>query len=380
MKKIFYSFLAVTAMLVSASLNAQEANKDLLIGTGNSNWFMEIGGGVNFTYDEKNLSKVSPALEFNFGKWFTPAIGFRAGYHGISGLAAYNTDTWFSGKDKFNFNMAHLDAMWNLANTANYKVDRVWNPILYVRGGFLFPKYKSAGEAVIGGGLGLANQFRLGNRVSLSIDISSVVSAEKHFRVNGKGGQWVSFPTVTGGLVFDLGPRGFSRPAAPKVDTRAIDELRAQLRAANGRADEANKAAAAANNVLRGLRDGKTYLYNNGGLTETVVKEVEKDLIVPEILYFDLGKATLTGRELARLEYYAENTFKKDQKLLVTGCADLGTGTKEANDRLSKQRAEYVKNILVNQFGFNAANIETKADVMPGDAPIKGRIVTIEVK
>ena len=110
------------------------------------------------------------------------------------------------------------------------------------------------------------------------------------------------------------------------------------------------------------------------------MKEIEKELIVPEILYFDLGKATLSGRELARLEYYAENTFKKDQKLLVTGCADLGTGTREANDRLSKQRAEYVKNILVNQFGFNADNIETKADVMPGDAPIKGRIVTIEVK
>ena len=380
MKKIFYSFLAVTAMFVSASLNAQEANKDLLIGTGNSNWFMEVGGGLNYTYDEAQLSKLSPAIEINFGKWFTPAIGFRAGYHGISALPAANLDTWFSGKERFNFNMAHLDAMWNLAGTATYRKDCVWNPILYVRGGVIFPCYNKTGETTVALGAGLANQFRLGNGVSLSIDIANVTAAEKPFRRNGNGSRWVSFPTVTGGLVFDLGPRGFSRPAAPKVDTRAIDELRAQLRAANGRVDEANKAAAAANAVLRGLRDGKTYLYNNGGLTETVVKEIEKELIVPEILYFDLGKATLSGRELARLEYYAENTFKKDQKLLVTGCADLGTGTREANDRLSKQRAEYVKNILVNQFGFNAANIETKADVMPGDAPIKGRIVTIEVK
>ena len=380
MKKIFYSFLAVTAMFVSASLNAQEANKGLLIGTGNSNWFMEIGGGLNYTYDESQLSKLSPAVEINFGKWFTPAIGFRAGYHGISNLPAAKPETWFSGKERFNFNMAHLDAMWNLAGTATYCKDRVWNPILYVRGGLVFPCYNKTGETTVALGAGLANQFRLGNGVSLSIDIANVTAAEKPFRLNGNGSRWVSFPTVTGGLVFDLGPRGFSRPAAPKVDTRAIDELRAQLRAANGRVDEANKAAAAANAVLRGLRDGKTYLYNNGGLTETVVKEIEKELIVPEILYFDLGKATLSGRELARLEYYAENTFKKDQKLLVTGCADLGTGTREANDRLSKQRAEYVKNILVNQFGFNAANIETKADVMPGDAPIKGRIVTIEVK
>lgn len=379
MKKIFYSFLAVTAMLVSASLNAQEANKDLLIGSGNNNWFIGIGGGVNAMYDAKNFSKPNNvAIAVNVGKWFTPAIGFRAGYVGLKNTAAAPA-IWFTGDKPFNYSLAHVDAMWNIANTANYKADRVWNPILYVRGGGVYAKQDKVSNRGIAGGLGLLNQFRLGNHVSLAIDLSAVTTNENNFIVKGEG-RFSTFLTGTAGLIFDLGGRGFNRPAAPKVDTRAIDELRAQLRAANGRADEANKAAAAANNVLRGLRDGKTYLYNNGGLTETVVKEVEKDLIVPEILYFDLGKATLTGRELARLEYYAENTFKKDQKLLVTGCADLGTGTKEANDRLSKQRAEYVKNILVNQFGFNAANIETKADVMPGDAPIKGRIVTIEVK
>ena len=370
-------------MLVSANLNAQQANKDLLIGPGSSNWFMEIGGGLNFVYDEGKLGKSSPAVELNFGKWFTPAIGFRAGYHGISNLAADKPETWISGKERMNFHMAHVDAMWNIAGTTTYKASRVWNPILYVRGGLILPKSTGVGESTIGLGAGLANQFRLGNHVSLSIDISNVTAAEKPFRVNGKGAQWVSFPTVTGGLVFDLGQRGFNRPVIPAVDTRTLDEARAQLRAANERAEEAVRSAAAANAVVRNLRDGKTYLYKNGGLTETVVKEaekIEKDMIVPEILYFDLGKATLTGRELARLEYYAENTFKKDQKLLVTGCADLGTGTREANDRLSKQRAEYVKSVLVNQFGYRAENIETKADVMPGDAPIKGRIVTIEVQ
>ncbi|MBR3652662.1 MAG: OmpA family protein [Bacteroidales bacterium] len=383
MKKIFYSVIAVAAMLVSANLNAQQPNKDLLIGPGSSNWFMEIGGGLNFVYDEGKLGKYSPAVEINLGKWFTPAIGFRAGYHGISNLAADKPETWISGKERMNFHMAHVDAMWNIANTATFKASRVWNPILYVRGGLILPKTKAAGESTIGIGAGLANQFRLGNHVSLSIDISNVTAAEKPFRVKGNGAQWVSFPTVTGGLVFDLGSRGFNRPVVPVVDTRALDEARAQLRAANERAEEAVRSAAAANAVVRNLRDGKTYLYKNGGLTETVVKEaekIEKDMIVPEILYFDLGKATLTGRELARLEYYAENTFKKDQKLLVTGCADLGTGTREANDRLSKQRAEYVKSVLVNQFGYRAENIETKADVMPGDAPIKGRIVTIEVQ
>ena len=68
-----------------------------------------------------------------------------------------------------------------------------------------------------------------------------------------------------------------------------------------------------------------------------------------------------------------------NQKLVITGGADLGTGSLETNKRLSKQRAEYVKNILVNQFGYKDANITTEADVIPSDSPIKGRIVTIEV-
>lgn len=378
MKKIFV-ILAAAALALSA--NAQEPVKDLLIGPGNGNWFIEIGGGANFTYDEKQFSKqFAPAIEVNLGKWFTPAIGFRVGYHGIKGYAAYGPSTWISGDKAFGFNMAHLDAMWNIAGTSTYKINRVWNPILYIRGGWILPTVdKVKGRQAIAGGIGLANQFRLGNRVSLSIDLSTVVTSEKQFRTVG-GARYVSFPTATAGLVFDLGPRGFNAPEKG-LDPALLAAAQDKLAAAEKRAQQADATIVGLNRELAKYNDlvnGKVYEYQNGNFTETVVKE--STAMVPEILYFDLGKATLTGRELARLEYYAENTFKKDQKLLVTGCADLGTGTKEANDRLSKQRAEYVKNVLVNQFGYNAANIETKADVMPGDAPIKGRIVTIEVQ
>ena len=380
MKKVLYSVLAVAAMLLTApfSANAQDANKDLLIGPGSNNWFIGVGGGVNSMYD--NLKFNTPnnlAISANIGKWFTPAIGFRAGYVGLKDTAA-DVANWFAGANQFNYNLAHLDAMWNMANTVNYKADRVWNPILYVRGGGIFANYNNAVRHGLAVGAGLINQFRLGDHVSLAIDLSGVSTNENNFRNRGR---FTFFLTGTAGLVFDLGGRGFKRPVTPKPDTKAIDDLRSQLNAANGKlADADRKAAALAGQLAKydNLVNGKTYDYNNGQFTEA--KPATDVMMVPEILYFDLGKATLTGRELARLEYYAENTFKKDQKLLVTGCADLGTGTREANDRLSKQRAEYVKNVLVNQFGYKAENIETKADVMPGDAPIKGRIVTIEVK
>lgn len=377
MKKILVSILAVTAMLLSA--NAQEANESLLIGNAGNNWFLGLGGGVNAMYDEAQFSMPKNlAINANLGKWFTPAIGFRAGYVGLKDKNVLKTN-WFAGDNQFNYNLAHLDAMWNIANTASYKASRVWNPILYVRGGYIFAKYNDNKREGVGGGLGLDNRFRLGNRVSLSLDVSALVTNGMNF---GKAAsRFSTFLTGTAGLVFDLGGRGFNTPAKG-LDPALLAAAQERLSAAEQRAQQAQNTIVGLNRQLAKYNDlvnGKIYEYLNGDFKETEAPAAEA-LMVPEILYFDLGKATLTGRELARLEYYAENTFKKDQKLLVTGCADLGTGTREANDRLSKQRAEYVKNVLVNQFGYKAENIETKADVMPGDAPIKGRIVTIEVK
>ena len=386
MKRIFRLMTTLAVFLLAAasfSTRAQEPNSELLIGPAGNNWFLELGGGLNFTYDEAKFSKSAPAFEVNFGKWFTPSIGFRMGLHGLSNLAAHKPETWISGKDPFYHFQLHLDALWNMAETGYHKENRVWNPVLYLRGAMLFPGYKGNGEATVGAGAGLSNQFRLGKVVSLNIDIASVTACEKAYRVKGEGTQWVSFPTVTAGLVFNLGPRGFSRPAqqAPAVDESRMNYLREQLNTASSRISEAEKQVIVLQNQLakfNELTDGKTYDYKNGRFTETVVKT--DVAMVPEILYFDLAQTKLSERELARLEYYATHTFKPDQKLLITGGADAGTGSKEVNDRLSRQRAEYVRDILVKQFGYKAANIETVADVIPSDSPIKGRIVTIEVK
>ena len=389
-------FLAITLCLLLAGIaaNAQEDSNrysdgsvqrgPYLTNTGADNWFFGLGAGVNAMYDNRLFGGYGLAIDANVGKWFTPAVAFRAGYHGIK-VSAADPKGWFTGANPFNLHYGYADAMWNLATTlGGYKESRVWNPILYGRAAALFTSpvgSKNVGHE-FGLGGGLLNEFRLGKHVGLSLDLSAIVSREKEWR---NVGRFSFFPTATAGLVFHLGKSGFVRhanaiPAVDIPDPNIIENLRNQLAKANSDLAAANNNAANLRNQLArysNLQDGKTYDYKGGVFTETVVKETE--MIVPEILYFDLGKATLTGRELARLEYYAENTFKKDQKLLVTGCADLGTGTKEANERLSKQRAEYVKNVLVSQFGYNAANIETKADVMPGDAPIKGRIVTIEV-
>jgi len=382
MKKTFSIIFAAAALLLSATVSNAQNRGPYLTNAGKDNWFIGFNAGVNTVYDNLSFADIAPAVDVNFGKWFTPSVGFRAGYHGLQANPAVSSN-WFSGDETFFSHFAHVDGLWNLANAfGGYKANRVWNPVVYLQAGPMFFHQEDNHRLTFGLGAGFMNQFRLGNHVSLALDLSAVVASERAMRTNHSG-RFVTFPSATIGFVFDLGKRSFERPA-PVVagpDPSVLASLREQVGVLNEKIAESDrKAAALAGQLAKydNLTSGKTYDYNNGVFTETVIEEAAP--ATPEILYFDLGKTSLSERELARLDYYAEHTFNKEQKLLISGGADAGTGSKEVNDRLSKQRAEYVKNILVLKFGFNPANLETKADVIPSDSPIKGRIVTIEVK
>lgn len=385
MRKTVFSLAAVLTaafMSISVSLSAQEDNQ-VLVGSPSDNWFIGVGGGVNFVYDNLKINKPAPAAQLYFGKWFTPAIGFRAGYNGLKDNPAVNTTNWFSGTNAFFNHYVHADALWSLRNTYSYKEKIVWNPILYLQAGGLLAHQAKNHCWAFGLGGGFQNLFRISDVVNLSIDLSAVVAPERPYR-NNVSGRFIVLPTATAGLVFNLGKK-FTRPNKAAVpDPDIIGNLRAQVSAAN------ENLAVAENRIARlqeklakldNLQDGKLYEYIGGYFKETTpVAPAPEVKPTPEILYFELGKTKLDPRELARLEYYAQHSFKHNQKLVITGGADAGTGSKEVNERLSKQRAEYVKDILVKQFGYNSYLLETRADVIPSDSPIKGRIVTIEVK
>lgn len=381
MKKILCSIAAVAAtLLLGLSLSAQE-KAPYVTSLGGENWFISVGGGVNATYDNEHfLFKPGIGVDANIGKWFTPVIGLRAGYHGFNNYAA-DTKNWFTGADKFGYHFGHVDVLYNLsAAIGGYKETRFWEFIPFLQGGAVV----GVGDKALvnmGLGAGLMNALRLGDRVDLTLEIGAVVTSESTFR-NG-GGRFVFFPSASLGLSFNLGKPDFDvhRPA-PIIDlpdyTGMIAALKDELSgtiqklgAANGTIDGLRKKLAAYN-----LVDGKTYDYKNGVFTEAAPKTEAQ----PEIFYFDVSKTTLSERELARLEFYAQNTFKKDQKLLITGGADAGTGSAALNAKLSTQRAEYVKSLLVNNYGFNPANLETAAEVLGTDSPIKGRIVTVRVQ
>lgn len=379
MKKTFVTLTAaLMAALLSFQVSAQEQG-EVLVGSSADNWFIGFGGGVNLVFDSFKLSTPAPAAQLYFGKWFTPAIGFRAGYNGLQAKAAASPETWFSADHAFFNHFVHVDALWNLRNTKGYRENLIWNPILYLRAGGYLAHQANNHCWAFGLGGGFQNLFRISDKISISLDLSAVLAPERPYR-NYTSGRFVIFPTASLGLVINLGKK-FRRPVKVEVpDPNIIGNLKTQLSQTNERLANAEAQIGELQvkaDKIDDLYAGRLYEFDGENLNEA--RPVVESHPTPEILYFELAKTTLDPRELARLEYYAQHSFKKDQRLLITGGADLGTGSLEVNKRLSKQRAEYVKGILVNQFGYNPDLLQTDADVIPSDSPIKGRIVTIEV-
>ena len=391
-----FSVLAAASILFSFNAFAQEDNNrdaDGNVVRGPyvtngvfDNTFIGVGAGVNSVLEKTyGLGKFGLATDLNIGKWFTPSVGVRAGWHGLK-------NTSKSGEfDKASFNYLHGDLLWNLSNAiGGYKETRVWNFIPYVDAGLLLVKHHGlkANDQEMAAGVGILNNFRLSDRVGLNLDLGLLAGRAEAFEMKGYADRYVGFPTATLGLQFNLGRTGFDRLAsvmpvivplpfteaqynALKDKVAALEKENAQLK--NKIADLENQLA-----PFKNLVDGQTYLFENGRFTA-----VDAKVVSPATVYFDLGSAKLSEREKAHLEYFANNVVDGNTELLLTGSADKQTGTARGNQKLSEQRVETVKNLLVNKFGANASNIETVANGDTKnvfDTPAKNRCVVIEVK
>ena len=153
----------------------------------------------------------------------------------------------------------------------------------------------------------------------------------------------------------------------------------AALEAENAALKDKIAALEAENAKYKNLLDnGKTYIYQDGNFVET-----EATVATPAIVYFDRGSAKISDRELAHIEFYAENALDSDTELLLVGSADKATGNAKINQKLSEQRCANVKNVLTSKHGIAEGNIECQPEGDTNnifDTPAKNRCVVIRIK
>ena len=392
MKRLYFilgaAALAAVSLTASPALNAQEnrdENGKIVRGPYETNrfgdnCFIGAGGGINILWNEdyENV-KISPSIDANIGKWFTPSVGMRVGYQGFSAQIWSDTpDVLGSTLDtdkgmylqKMGYTYIHGDFLWNMSNAfGGYKEHRFWNLVPYIHSGF-FRSYGlddvdfADNEFAMGGGL--LHNLRLARRVDLMIDMRATVI---NGRIHGADGVAV-LPTVTAGLSVDLGWPEFTRTAdiVGAVEAAYIEKS-AILETAIAALEVANSALAA---------DADKMAKKNARLTKQV-KELENrptfdveaffENMTPAYVYFDIGKTKLDNRQMQQLDFIAQNlltTVDQDTNILITvlGSADGNTGTQKWNQHLSEARAKYIFDILTTKYGISPDRLTMKAEVV----------------
>ena len=221
------------------------------------NWFISVGAGGQVYFGDHDRQakfgdRLSPALDIAVGKWFTPVIGVRAMYSGLSVKGATQNGAHTTGeavpgkggygywlqKQKFNYFNLHADALFNLCNLfGGYKENRIYNLSAYAGLGLMRVSDEPS-QTDISAHFGLLNSFRLCSALDLNLDLrGTVVDDDFDGELGGRGGEGLFTATI--GLTYKFKPRGWNRSKTVVREVYHNDEINA-LREQLSRANDEN--------------------------------------------------------------------------------------------------------------------------------------------
>lgn len=377
------SALAVMAgvLVVSPAADAQEnGNRDengkVVRGAYETNkfgdnWFIGAGAGVNSWIGQGASPKAGVAVDAFVGKWITPTVGVRMGWKGLKDGASAK-DGYTIADEKFNYNSAHVDLLWNLSNLfSGYKETRTWNISVYPS----FAYMDAAKNNEFGAGVGMLNNFRLGNRVGLYLDLSALATKADFAGISPRPEKRMGvLPSATFGLTVNLGKTGFKRHSSVVPAIVPVPFTEAQYNDLKDKVNALEKENKDLKAQIEELKNAKP---------DTVTVSKAGDLVSPATLYYEIGSTKLSEREEAHLEFYVKNILEQapDKVFVLTGSADKGTGTAARNQYLSEQRVNNVKKVLVEKYGIAEDHLIVKAEGATNNrfgSAVLNRVVTIE--
>ena len=115
--------------------------------------------------------------------------------------------------------------------------------------------------------------------------------------------------------------------------------------------------------------------------TKEVVKTETRVLVGSTVITFDIGSAALSTVERQKVGLFAESR-DDDTLVQIVGSADSGTGSETRNFALAQNRANVVKNVLVNDYGVNPERIsvDSRLDATANTETSRSAILTLSVE
>jgi len=366
------NLLALSFLLLGSSLFAQTAPSERLEDVNAdkhrvetnlfwSNWFVSAGGGAQLYFGDHNKQmsfgdRLSPALDISVGKWFTPGLGIRLMYSGLSAKGVTQNGSHSDGKvydasqslydQEFDVMNLHGDVLFNLSNLlSGYNEKRFCCFSPYAGLGWMSTR-DTPGAHEISANLGVLNTFRLSPALDLNLDVRGSLVNDRFDGESG-GRKEEGVLAVTAGLSYKFKQRGWNRSTVKIIETVKYDESR--LRALRDKVNEMERANKDLNNRLADIGQQPK---------DTVVKNIP--VVAPYLITFPLGKSKLDNAARANLGFLAKaiKAQGKDAVYTITGYADRSTGNASLNEELSKARTEAVYETLVNGFGVAASQLK----------------------
>ena len=337
------------------------------------NWFVGASGGAQIYFGDhdkqmQTKDRLTPALNFSLGKWFSPGVGFRGGYTGYK-LKGLTHNSWSSAKthstgeiyqdvkhagdlgklevQKFDYNHLHGDVLFNLTNIiGGYNENRFYNVSPFAGFGWAWvtsgePK---TSEPTIN--IGVYNTFRLSSAFNLTLDLRGSLVKDSW---DGEIGERKEEGIVAGtlGLAYNLGKRKWDKERIVEILTYDEAEL-------NSLRDRVNKLANDNESLKKQIADA-------ADPTITDVKIEKSVLIAPILVTFPINKSTVSNEARVNLGFFAKAIKEGKSNVVynISGYADKGTGTPATNERLSRERAEAIYNVLVREFGVSPSQLTT---------------------
>lgn len=310
-----------------------------------ANWYISAGGDFNAAYSSQEAPGIGGnpfssrrgtfGFDVSVGKWLTPGIGLRTKMEGVWAKRV-NTK---ADHHAFTYWNLHEDVMFNLHNLLfGYKENRLWNLIPYV--GLGVARNMSDKNYDLSYNAGLLNNFRVGKRISLFLDVHATV-VEGTFDAAAADGwaahkkshsrHWDKLVGASVGVTYHLGKHTWEK--APDIDAlmAANREQMEELTRAMAELEEENK---------RLRSEGKVTLPAYIPSEPAPVAEVVSPTLS---VFFPLGSSKIASRkDLVNLTELVNYAIKNHRKVLVSGYADSRTGGADFNHQLSRRRAEAV--------------------------------------
>ena len=362
----------LAAAMLTVSASAQKTT--ITSNKAGDNWYVGANVGV-----ATPVSKFKNEKNEEIGrlKGFAPKLGVRVGKNltTVFGLAL-DADLYFESSEKSAMQKkTFIDAInvdllgtFNLSNAfAGYQGEpRAFEVIALVGGGYSHTYGNAASGLNAKAGLDFA--FNLGADKAWQLYIEpaivmgqpSPVWANPFRKVNDK---WNAIAQVSVGVNYKFGNSNGSRNFKKEqlrdqaeIDglNAKINELRADNKAKDGKIAADGKAIADLKAQLAACqaRPAQTIV------EERIIKEMNATL--QPIVIFGQGKTTVDAAGMASCEMVAKYMKNHpNSKVKILGYASP-EGSKEVNDRIAKQRAEAVKNVLIKKYKIAASRLEAE--------------------